>query len=335
MEQNKDKGGYRFGIELEYRLTLRHNRDDYSDRQKIKKRLAELWNEAGNGVQGHISMTYGCPMDKAKDFKVWSIVDEDSMEGSADPLTFGYEFVSPIFKYEEGMKWANQIKRLSNYIMQHTEPGMNETTGLHVHVSPANGRWSLADLKRVAEAIVYFDEPLRTLFPEHKYTKACLKSNLRDNPSFSTLLPGQSANSLVQNAQTIDELIDIMNPMKEEDVRSRRTYAWNFTNNSENPSICATLSKNTIEFRSPRSTTECKLIEQWIAFTVTFLHGSAAPYENENIYNDFEPTLDGLNGFLCHNRPPGGTDDYCWEKHLSTDMRARVVDGLGHHTVDF
>lgn len=87
MEQNKDKGGYRFGIELEYRLTLRHNRDDYSDRQKIKKRLAELWNEAGNGVQGHISMIYGGPMDKAKDFKVWNVVDEDSMEGSADPLT--------------------------------------------------------------------------------------------------------------------------------------------------------------------------------------------------------------------------------------------------------
>lgn len=86
MEQNNDKGGYKFGIELEYRLTLRHNRDEYSNRQEIKERLTELWNEAGKGVQGHISMKYGPPMTKAEDFEVWNIVDEHSMDGSADHL---------------------------------------------------------------------------------------------------------------------------------------------------------------------------------------------------------------------------------------------------------
>lgn len=87
MEKNEHADGYRFGIELEYRLTLRHNRDTYSDRQKIKDRLTELWNEAGNGVQGHVSMKYGDPRAKAEDFQVWNIVDEHSMEGSADLST--------------------------------------------------------------------------------------------------------------------------------------------------------------------------------------------------------------------------------------------------------
>lgn len=229
------------------------------------------------------------------------------------------------------MKWVNQIKRLLDYITRHTEPQMDDTTGLHVHVSPLNGRWSLLDLKRISKAIVYFDEPLRMLFPQHKYTKACLKSNWSDNPTFRDLEPEKSASSLIEGAKTIDELISIMNPMEDKDIQSQRTYAWNFTNNSDNPSICPK-PKHTIEFRSPRSTTECKLIEQWIAFTVTFLHGSAASHEN--MHNDFDTTVEGLNGFLCHNRPPGGTDDYCWEKHLSSDMIARVLQDEGHFTVD-
>lgn len=208
---------------------------------------------------------------------------------------------------------------------------MDDTTGFHIHVSPANGHWSLLDLKRIAEAIIHFDKPLDTLFPDHKYTQSHLKSNLRHNPKLCNLSRGKSASSLIQDTKTIDELISIINPPEGRDEFSQRKYAWNFTNNSDNASVCPN-PKHTIEFRCPRSTTACNLIEKWIAFTVTFLHGSVS--SPANIHNDFGPTVDGLNGFLYRNRPPGGTDDYCWEKHLSQDEMDRVLRNVDHHTVE-
>lgn len=242
-----------------------------------------------------------------------------------------FEFVSPIFYYRDGSRWANQIKRLSDYISRYTQPEMDETTGIHIHVSPVNGRWSLVDLKRIAQAIIHFDDPLKTLFPDHKYTQAHLKSNLRHNRILNELPAGKSPSIVIQDAKTIDELIYIVNPPDERTEFSQRKYSWNFTNNSDNPSVCPK-PKYTIEFRSPRSTTACNLIEKWIAFTVTFLHGSVT--SPENIHNDFEQTVDGLNGFLFHNRPPGGTNDYCWEKHLSQNAVDKVLNDVGHHTVE-
>ncbi|RAO68343.1 uncharacterized protein BHQ10_004355 [Talaromyces amestolkiae] len=208
---------------------------------------------------------------------------------------------------------------------------MDDTTGIHIHVSPVNGRWSLVDLKRIAEAIIHFDNPLNTLFPNHNYTQAFLKSNLRDNPILNKLPRGKSPSSVIQETKTVEELIYIMNPPDGRSDFSQRKYAWNFTNNSNDPSVCSN-PKYTIEFRSPRSTTACNLIEKWIAFTVTFLHGSVT--SPENIHNDFEPTVDGLNGFLYRNRPPGGTDNYCWEKHLSQDAIDKVLNDVDHHTVE-
>lgn len=81
MENNSHADGYRFGIELEYRLTLRDSRNTYFDRPKVKDRLAKLWNDAGIGFEGHTSMKSGYSMGKAEDFKAWSVVDEHSMDG--------------------------------------------------------------------------------------------------------------------------------------------------------------------------------------------------------------------------------------------------------------
>lgn len=79
--------GYRFGIELEYRLKLKRDPKKYSDRQKVREQLAKLWNEAGKAVDGHIPMKSSYDMMKAEDFKVWTIVDECAMEGSEDEFT--------------------------------------------------------------------------------------------------------------------------------------------------------------------------------------------------------------------------------------------------------
>lgn len=208
---------------------------------------------------------------------------------------------------------------------------MDETTGIHIHVAPANGRWTLLDLKRIADAVVYFDKPLKTMFPEHKYTTSFLKSSLRHNPKLNNLPKGQTASPLIHDAKTIDELILLMNPPEGQNKFTKRDYAWNFTNNSNDKEVCAK-PKHTIEFRSPRSTTACNLIEQWIIFTVTFLHGSVT--SPENIHYEFEATVDGLNGFLYHNRPPGGTDDYCWEKHLAPAEQEKVRQDVGHYAVE-
>jgi hypothetical protein len=145
------------------------------------------------------------------------------------------------------------------------------------------------------------------------------------------LPPDKSYSALIHDTQTTEELIDLINPpTSPNNDFSRRYYAWNFTNNSERKSVCL-YPKHTVEFRLPRSTTGHDIIDKWIAFTVTFLQASVT--SPDNIHFEFAPTIDGLNGFLYHNRPPGGTDDYCWERFLSEDEINRVLQDVGHHTV--
>jgi len=38
----------------------------------------------------------------------------------------------------------------------------------HIHISPEGGEWHIQNLKRVANALIYFEPALEKLVPEHR-----------------------------------------------------------------------------------------------------------------------------------------------------------------------
>uniref|UniRef100_A0A093VGY4 Uncharacterized protein n=1 Tax=Talaromyces marneffei PM1 TaxID=1077442 RepID=A0A093VGY4_TALMA len=300
--------------------------------QKVRGHLAKLWNQAGTGVDRHIRMESGYSFQNPREYKAWSVVDEPAMNSGKDFRFCGLEFVSPVFKYGERQFWGKEIQKLSDFILRHSHVEMDNSTGLHIHVAPLNRPWSLLEQKHIADAVYYFHEPLKELFPDHSFTQAFLKSNFTENPFLINLPPEKSFSALIHDTQTTEELIDLINPPTSPgDDFSRRYYAWNFTNSSERKSVCL-YPKHTVEFRLPRSTTGIDIIQKWIAFTVTFLQAAVA-FPPEFIERDFEQNLMGLWGFLVHNRPPDGTEDFCWDRFLDPEILKRVLAGEGHHKV--
>ncbi|EED18609.1 conserved hypothetical protein [Talaromyces stipitatus ATCC 10500] len=306
--------GYKFGIELEYRLTPRGNKQKPISGPEVCDELAKLWNETHGKVKGVNPMEsrYLLPKTEEKgsrDYKRWNIVNEASMKpGENDSIPL--EIVSPAFEYSKYGDWKDEIERVLDHILNETVPEMDNSTGFHIHVAPDDRPWTPLELKRIAAAIVHFDRPLRDLFPRHEFTEEWNKSNVSDNGYLGDPPGRKTALKIISDAKTKYELINAMNFDWEE--KKRRNYAWNFTNNSEVKSQPRS-ARNTMEFRLPKSTTEVEVIEKWITFTVTFLHASLFHSE---VYIDFKPTLGGLNGFLVHNCPPS-TEEFCWKKHLA------------------
>lgn len=61
----------------------------------------------------------------------------------------------------------------------------NDTCGFHVHLSPGDGReWPVEELRSISFAILYFDEAILALLPEHRRISSRLLSNYADNPRF-------------------------------------------------------------------------------------------------------------------------------------------------------
>jgi hypothetical protein len=76
--------GYTFGVELEYRLKLSKDGHKHPGPQKVRDHLANLWNQAGSGIYGHIPRESGYPFQTPREYKSWSIVDEHAMNTGSD-----------------------------------------------------------------------------------------------------------------------------------------------------------------------------------------------------------------------------------------------------------
>lgn len=100
--------------------------------------------------------------------------------------------ISPILHLDSGGAWRRQIRDVFAHMETKCTLQTNETCGFHVHVSPGSGKpWSVAELRSISFAILYFDEAMLALLPEPRRLSYYHQSNRADNIRFEKLTTGK------------------------------------------------------------------------------------------------------------------------------------------------
>ena len=157
----------------------------------------------------------------------------------------------------------------------------------------------MEELISISFAIIYFDEALLALMPQHRRNSYYLRSNLADNDRFSE----QSMNGCWTALLGLKTKGDFFDLMQNGDDECR--FAWNFANLM--PGIDTTGA--TIEWRQPPGVTTVDDCLGWTELAVEFIHAAKGwrdiGTEVEGLYAG---DVDGLKEFLGERGQYPGSD---------------------------
>lgn len=180
----------------------------------------------------------------------------------------GVEVITPIMRNDE---WTFIVPEMMALLRKSFDISFNRTTALHVHVGIGRP-YTLRDLKRVAKAVILFEDAMNTLHPPYRNSRYTLIG--------SHILPcrkGGHLNGLsdydmmmvIEKTTSIGELIHTINPIPHFMLNANHTpfshwkgYRYSFTS-------IPTL--GTIEFRQAAGTLNEEMAVNWIKRTAKFV----------------------------------------------------------------
>jgi Putative amidoligase enzyme len=212
----------------------------------------------------------------------------------ADPL----EIVSPVIPADAS--WVSTIDRFWSVLDQHFQFRRDTCCGFYVHISFASGSYSLAQLRSMAKAVVFWEPATSRCAPLSRQDRVqdFCKSNVKkpvpvavELDKYGPLRGLYHAYNYIDSANR-DDIVGYVCPNK--------YRAWNF-----NPS--RTGKPGSIEFRGPPGVVTAKKAKLWIAFAMAFLdvalqfnpealaaHVQAAIHLCEVYHPDFQGTASCL-----------------------------------------
>lgn len=171
--------------------------------------------------------------------------------------------------------WVNQIRTVWSTLEKGFEVRTTTQCSTHVHVSPAQGTWTLAQVKGVAMAAVYFERSIDALVPGYRRINHWCKSN-RWNHCFQRLSMAQIFQE-IQKQTTIEKVAERVCLCAKDSPTGRGinakgdfkhyTFRWNMASLAS--------SKGTIEFRLPPPSANADQAISWIMFVVSFVRWAA------------------------------------------------------------
>ncbi|KAI8631081.1 putative amidoligase enzyme-domain-containing protein [Xylariaceae sp. FL1651] len=147
---------------------------------------------------------------------------------------WGIKMVSPIFRLMPNSSW-----RSANYKVT-----ADETYSTHVHMSIA-GNYSAHQLKRLAQAIIYFEPAFEALLPRDRRGNEYAKSKWIDNQHFGYARVSRvDAIAMLERCAKVEDVIELINP------------------------------QDTIEFRRGAASTTSAKVFRWVEIATSFLRAS-------------------------------------------------------------
>lgn len=173
------------------------------------------------------------------------------------------EVVTPIIPAD--LYWTQVIDHFFVTLDKHFEFRRDTSCGFHVHISPATASYTLAQLRQMAKAVVFWEPATARCAPPSR--QDCIlgmcKSNVKlpvpvafDLQQYGPWRGLQNAFDHIDNAATRDEIVHY--------VCTDKYRAWNF-----NP--CKEGGFGSIEFRRAPGVVDAKKSKHWIAFTMSFV----------------------------------------------------------------
>lgn len=219
------------------------------------------------------------------------------------------ELVSPILDFQDQRTWHWHMDAVWAVLSAKFNTSTTPQCSTHVHISPSKGSWTLAQVQKVAKAVLYYERSIDTLLPQERRQSIWAQSN-RHNTSTEP----QNIDTLftwIDEARDIPSITLIMCAFSKDsqygrDVGKTQDFAhnvfrWNFTPLTKG-------SMRTIEFRQPPGSSDAAATKLWVTFAASFIQG--AVLFGDSLDRTQPPTLEGFKGLLINGAIQSGVADY-------------------------
>jgi Putative amidoligase enzyme len=194
---------------------------------------------------------------------------------------------SPLFRAYRGSPWREEVERTWAFLQNEYEITTSTECGTHIHISIRRG-FSLADMKKIAQCIMFFEPAIEALLPDERRGNSYMKSNWLDNRKFG--LQNKSPRQAIREiglAQTRQEIVGLMSP----DLDSH--FAWNFQ----------TLQRlRTIEFRKGTPSKNAREALMWAEFAMSFILSAMQTRDVPTYLGNTQPNVGGLKAFVLQEK---------------------------------
>ncbi|KAI1634460.1 putative amidoligase enzyme-domain-containing protein [Biscogniauxia mediterranea] len=218
----------KFGVELETVITGVQASQSLDPTHYDRIQEGDLWKQSAEqlarslrraGVPCHVARSTEKHLE---DYTEWCIMEDCSITEDTRNNRFGMEVVSPVLAYSDRRTWTQGLQLVFSQLHRY-EAATNPSCGTHVHVS-LNPSWSLAHLKALASAILYFDGPLTQLC-QRAARQGSHWARPHRGPTNETLRDKSitAGLALVARARTAFEVISVVAPPG----GHCREYQWN------------------------------------------------------------------------------------------------------------
>lgn len=299
---------FRFGAEFEVIIRPRANllQDglvlpdfDASTRQQrdynlaLRRTIADILTTSGLPCDIYDPNDGGRP-----DTSRWNAVLDGSLSKKhAVDGFYPIEIVSPIIIADS--RWVQIIDKFWSVLTSSFEIRCEFSCGFHVHISSATETWSLAQLRQMAKAVLFWEPRTARCAPPSRQDQVLgmCKSNVDNAVPAGVYLRSKGFQAVCDHIENLgrDEIINFVCPDKYK--------AWNFRN-------CAEGGFGSIEFRRPPGVVDAKRAKHWIAFTMAFVE-MAIQFNPAQAFH--QPSL------LNRNLEPSGSDSFdsdCFKTYL-------------------
>ncbi|KAF9643007.1 hypothetical protein BDM02DRAFT_3192336 [Thelephora ganbajun] len=137
----------------------------------------------------------------------WTLTYDSSIEdGGKHPI----ELVPPIFRFTPNDPFRDHVRGVWDCIEPPCAVWTNDSCSTHIHVSPSNV-CTLAQVKAVACAVLYFEPAINALVPPHRLSNMWCKTFFANNVNFQGREVVQAV-AQVDGARSLDAVVELMNP---------------------------------------------------------------------------------------------------------------------------
>ncbi|KAI5847924.1 putative amidoligase enzyme-domain-containing protein [Morchella snyderi] len=207
------------------------------------------------------------------DLSIETSLKQDSDTETSIPLweasnSAGIEVITPIMRNDE---WTFIVPEMMGVLRRSFDISFNRTTALHVHVGIGRP-YTLRDLKRVAKAVILFEDAINTLHPLYRNSRytligshilPCRKGeHLKGLSDYDMMMALEKTSSIAELIYTINPIPSFMHNVTQTPFPHWKGYRYSFTS-------IPTL--GTIEFRQAAGTLNGEMAVIWIKRIAKFV----------------------------------------------------------------
>jgi len=135
------------------------------------------------------------------------------------------QLISPVFHEKSNVPsdWRKDIEATWRYLCNHykIELPPNTLGGTTIYISAS--KYTLLDIKRIAQATVHFESTLDVLAPARQIGRQRINRNWRDNDRLKNLSQSE-AMTAIEDTTSLPQFLQLIHPSW-----SLSTYRWDFT----------------------------------------------------------------------------------------------------------